>query len=165
VKGLSEGRLYKVLYVQPFERIIQDMEMGIGAILIGLRLYLEDDKKLTLINIPPEIATTIRRLNNGDLPPERQSLYDVLANNEKFKSIFYDILDRVIIDEIDMSSGLYSAHAIFKSEGLTLKVKMIPSHAIYLALVLDKPIYVTEDLVRFEEEAEAELYDDEDIDE
>ncbi len=148
------GKLYKVIYVEPFKQIFEDPATGIGALLIGLRLHLEDNKRLTLVNIPPEIAATINRLNMGDVPPERQSLYDVLANNEKFRDVFEKILEKVIIDEINMENGLYSAHAIFKSEGITLKVKMIPSHAIYLALVLDKPIYVSEALVKLEEEDE-----------
>ncbi|MCE4627904.1 MAG: DUF151 domain-containing protein [Desulfurococcales archaeon] len=150
--------------MHPFEEIIEDYRTGIGAVLIGLRLYLEEGKMLTLVNIPPEIALTIQRLNRGDLPPERQSIYDILAHNEKFRSIFENILDKVIIDEIDMSNGLYSAHAIFRSDDLTFSVKMIPSHAIYLALVLEKPIYVAEELVRLEEEAE-EFSDDEDEEE
>jgi bifunctional DNase/RNase len=152
------NRLYKVRHVQPFQEFFQDATTGIGAVLFGLRLYLEDNKKLTLVNIPPEIAATIARINSGEAPPERQSIFDILANNEKFRDVFYDLLEKVIIDELNTNTGLYNAKAVFTSEGVTLSVKMIPSHAIFLALVLDKPIYVTEELVRLEEE---EFEDDE----
>ncbi|MCE4625272.1 MAG: DUF151 domain-containing protein [Desulfurococcales archaeon] len=162
LKTISGGRLYRVLRVYPFQEIVEDKTTGIGALLFGLRLQLEGGKHLTLVNIPPEIAVTIDRLNRGEAPPERQSLYDILANNEKFREVFYDILDKVIVDEINISSGLYSAKAVFRSEGLTLQVKMIPSHAIFLALVLDKPIYVAENLVKLEEEEFEDDFDDDD---
>ncbi len=162
------GKLYRVLHVEPFQEIFRDKETGFGAVVFGLRLLLEEGKSLTLVNIPPEIAATIDRLNRGEAPPERQSLYDVLANNERFRIVFGEVLDKVVIDELNMDTGLYNARAILRSEGLTLRVTMIPSHAIYLALVLDRPIYVTEELVRLEEEFDSfspDEYEEDDEDE
>ena len=144
-------RLVRVQRVIPFEQIVRGPSGEIRLVLFGLRLILEDGRSLTLVHIPPEIAITIDRLNHSEPPPERQSIFDILAFNEKFREVFNDVLDRVVIDELNLENGLYNAKAVLKSEGLSLSVKMIPSHAIIMALILDKPIYVAEELVEFEE--------------
>ena len=163
----GRGTLYRVLRVTPFQEYIHHKELGLGAVIIGLRLDLEGGRKLTLVNVPPEIAIAIERINHGDPPPDRQSLFDVLAYNEKFREVFGDILEKVVIDELNLSSGLYNAKAVFRSEGVSLQVTMIPSHAIFMALALDKPIFVAKELVDFEERSmentEGDLDDDEDI--
>ena len=163
-------RLIKVQRVLPFEQIVRGPSGEVRLVLFGLRLELEDGRSLTLVHIPPEIAITIDRLNRGDPPPERQSIFDVLAFNEKFRDVFNDVLDRVVIDELNLENGLYNARAVLKSEGLSLSVKMIPSHAIIMAIILDKPIYVAEELVEFEENSMSgeldldELFEDDDED-
>ncbi|MEB3845371.1 MAG: DUF151 domain-containing protein [Desulfurococcales archaeon] len=140
-------RLLRVVYVQPFSRILHDEELGLGAYIVGLRLALEDDRTFVLVNVPFEVAQAIKMINEGEAPPRRQSLFDLLANNEDFRNMFSETLKRVVIDELDPSTGLYTATVELESEGIKLELKMIPSHAIFLALVAEKPIYVSENLV------------------
>ncbi len=150
-------RLLRVVYVQPFSRLLHDEELGLGAYIVGLRLALEDDRTFVLVNVPFEVAQAIKMINEGEAPPRRQSLFDLLANNEDFRNIFSETLKRVVIDELDPSTGLYTATVEFESEDVKLELKMIPSHAIYLALVAEKPIYVSENLVDNEENEDIEI--------
>ena len=63
------------------------------------------------------------------------------------------MLEKVIIDELDTNTGLYTAKLFINIEGkMKMTIPMVPSHAIYLALLTDKPIYVDEDLVNDEED-------------
>ncbi len=142
-----EERLIRVAYVSPFSRILRDEDLGFGAYIVGLRLILENNKNFILVNVPYEVASAIKMINEGDVPPRRQSLFDLLANNEEFRKIFSDTLKQVVIDELDQDTGLYTATVEFEHEGVKLSLKMIPSHAIYLALVTGKPIYVVESLI------------------
>ena len=149
---MQEEKLVKVLYVLPFSRILRDEDLGFGAYIVGLRLILENDKSFILVNVPYEVASAIKMINEGEVPPRRQSLFDLLANNEEFRKIFSDTLKRVIIDELDQDTGLYTATVEFEQDNVKFSLKMIPSHAIYLALVTGKPIYVAESLVDEDEE-------------
>ncbi|MEB3760421.1 MAG: DUF151 domain-containing protein [Desulfurococcales archaeon] len=151
MENTADNRLIRVVAVYPFTRILKDESLGFGAYIVGLRLILEDDRPFILVNVPYEVAEAIRMINEGDAPPRRQSLFDLLANHEGFRELFSGTLKRVVIDELDSSTGLYTATVEFESDGLTLRLKMIPSHAIFLSLVSEAPIYVAESLVDGEE--------------
>ncbi len=146
-----DRNLVKVVAVYPFTRILENESLGIGAYIVGLRLLLEDDRSFILVNVPYEVAEAIRMINEGDVPPRRQSLFDLLANHEGFRELFSETLRRVVIDELDANTGLYTATVEFESDGLKLRLKMIPSHAIYLSLVSGAPIYVAEELIESED--------------
>lgn len=155
----------RAVKVLPFARIVEYQDMHFSTYVIGLKLLLEDGRSFVLVNIPYDVAEAIKVLNEGEAPPRRQSLFSLLANHEYFKEALGRGLKRVIIDELDYETSLYTATVEFEEEGITLKVKMIPSHAIYMALLAEKPIYVLDDLV---EEAEEDLedlgIDDDDLD-
>ena len=157
---MAEDGLVRAVRVMPFARIVEYEEMQFSTYIIGLKLKLEDGRSFVLVNIPYEVAEAIRVYNNGVEPPRRQSIFSLLLNHEEFKDVIGRGLKRIIIDELDYETGLYTATVEFEDEGITLRVKMIPSHAIYLALISGKPIYVSERLV---EEGSSDL-DDLDVD-
>ena len=147
----GEEGLVKTVGVLPFTALMRDERSNASVYVTGLKLLLEDGRTFTLLNIPPEVAEAIKIMNDGEPLPRRQSLFALLINHEGFKDLFSKTLEKVVIDELDPMTGLYTATVYFHQEDLTLKVKMIPSHAIYLAMVSGKPIYVKEELVENEE--------------
>ncbi|MGC9072278.1 MAG: bifunctional nuclease family protein [Acidilobus sp.] len=147
---MSEEELVRVTSVEPFYRVIEDTHTHVMASVVGLSLALEDGGEFTLVNIPYDVAEAIKILNDGSVPPRRQSIYTFLASHEDFKELMRRTLKRVIIDEVDLNSGLYTATVEFEESGIGLSIKMIPSQAIYLALITEKPIYVTRRLVELE---------------
>ena len=116
-------------------------------IVVGMQLLLDDGRTFTMVNIPVEVALAVRALRGEGEYPERKSLFDLLANYESFKEEIARTLKRVVIDELDPQTGLYTATAEFEDEGMVSKVRMIPSHAVFLAMLVDAPIYVREDFV------------------
>ena len=120
---------------------------GASYVIVGMQLHLDDGRTFTMVNIPVEVALAVRALQGEGEYPERKSLFDLLANYEPFREELARTLRRVVIDELDPSTGLYTATAEFEDEGLVSKVKMIPSHAVFLAMLVDAPIYVKEDFV------------------
>ncbi len=136
---------------------------GSSYLVTGVQLLLEDGRSLTLVNIPLDVAAAIMAIKGESEFPVRKSIFDVLANYEKFKEEISRTLRRVVIDELDMRTGLYNATVEFEEDGMVSKVKMIPSHAIFLALIADAPIYVLEDLVELEESEGSSEADFEDL--
>lgn len=144
------------------QSFIRDVRTGIGAYVIELNLILEGGKTFKMVNIPADVAEAIRVYNNEAPYPSRQSLFAFLLNNEYFREMLTNTMKDVRIDHLDQNTGLYTATVNFQEEGVSLAVKMIPSHAVYLALIAGKPIYVREDLVDEQEyEEEEEGYEEE----
>lgn len=119
---------------------------------ISMNIELEDDRIFTMVNIPPDVAEAISIfLGERGYPSWRQSLFTLLLQNESLRDALSKGLDRVVIDELDERSGVYSATVVFKGDGVSMSVKMIPSHAVYLALLAGKSIYVHEKLLQEQE--------------
>ena len=116
-------------------------------VVVGMQLLLDDGRTFTMVNIPVEVALAVRALKGEGEYPERKSLFDLLANYESFKEEIARTLRKVVIDELDPQTGLYTATAEFEDEGMVSRVKMIPSHAVFLAMLVGAPIYVREDFV------------------
>jgi bifunctional DNase/RNase len=149
---LGEKELIRSNDVSVFVGLAQ--QGSTSYIVTGIELLLEDGRTLTLVNIPVDVANAIKALK-GDIEfPRRKSIFDLLANYEAFKEELSRTLKRVIIDELDMTTGLYTATVEFEDEGMTSRVKMIPSHAIFLALLTGAPIYVSKELVDLEDSFE-----------
>ncbi|MDP8002974.1 MAG: bifunctional nuclease family protein [Caldisphaera sp.] len=148
--------LLRVTNVQTYYKVIQDVSSGFGTYVIGLTLSLEDGRMFSLVNIPADVAEAIRLYNDGEVPPRRQSIFSFLMNHEEFKDLMGKTLKRIVIDELDSKSGLYTASVEFEAEGLNISIKMIPSHAIYLGIISSKPIYVTKRLADMEDQNNAE---------
>jgi len=146
----SEGRLLRVVGVEPV--LMSDLEEFIE--IAALHCYLENDEVFTLYNIPLEVAKAIERLNNpaGEELPNpvnngRESIYDVLLLLAPKLREIRNSIKRVVIDSYDVSRGVYNASIHIKINGVTLKKKMIPSHAIFVSLIFNKPIYVTKEVL------------------
>ena len=122
-----------------------------------LEFRLEDGRTFKLYNIPPEIASAVNKMREGmsyDIYVNRESVFDALVDLREFLKDLLDRVVRVIINEFDYDTGLYTAEIEFNLEGIILRKKMIPSHAIYLALLAEKPIYVSKRLVDEQEKFE-----------
>jgi len=172
---VSGERLYQVTGIETIY-VRQRSIYGIVAYPLGLRLFLEDGRKFEMYHVSVDVIEALEMMKRGDPPPRRQSLFTFLAYNENFRDIIGQYLEKVVIDEFDEKTGLYTATVHFHSDGLRLTIKMIPSHAIFLAMLAEKPIYVAESLVVLymeqmeeqmleEEGVEDYMYDDEDYDE
>lgn len=126
-------------------------------------LYLEDNREFKMFYIPPEIVILVNKLQGKNEyegiigNDNRESLYDILYDIISFstdiKENLKKIINRVIIDDVIKESGVYVATVEFKFDGVIIEKKLIPSHAVLLALLCDKPIFVKKQLV---EEQEAE---------
>ncbi len=123
-----------------------------------IELRLENGRRFLMSNVPPEIVEAIQVMNNQLDVPRRQSIYILLMNNQEFRDIVTRSVKEVIIDELDEVRGLYTASLVLEENGFHLTLKMIPSHAIFLALLAGKPIYVREDLVEQAAEDEEEEF-------
>ncbi|GAB6148548.1 bifunctional nuclease family protein [Stetteria hydrogenophila] len=148
---MPEGRLLRVDDVRVFAA-----QAGSMGVIIGMELYLEDGRAFTMYNIPLDVALTLEALRGERDYPARKSVFDFLANYEPFKEALARNLRRVVINEIDKSTGLYTATAEFEDDGFRTSIKMIPSHAVFLAVLSDAPIYVDERLVELDSMGEGE---------
>ncbi|MCE4610564.1 MAG: DUF151 domain-containing protein [Desulfurococcales archaeon] len=139
--------LIKAVGVSAYAKRFADPRIGAYYEVPVIELKLENGRRFLMSNVPPEIVEAIQVLNNQLDIPRRQSIYILLMHNEEFKDILTRSIKEVIIDELDEARGLYTASLILEEDGFHLTLKMIPSHAIFLALLAGKPIYVREDLV------------------
>lgn len=139
---MSEGRLLRVDDVKVFAA-----QTGPVGVVIGMELYLEDGRTFTMYSIPLEVALTVRAFKESGEYPTRKSVFDFLANYEPFKDAIARNLKRVVINEVDRNTGLYTATVEFEDDGFRTTIKMIPSHAVFLALLADAPIYVDDKLL------------------
>ncbi len=127
-----------------------------------LELRLEDGRVFRLYSIPLEIASAVNKLREGNsyLPyVNRESVFDALVDLKDLVKELLDKLTRVVINEMDPETGLYTALIEFDLGGIILRKKMIPSHATYLALLAEKPIYVSKRLVD-EQEAHEQRWEE-----
>jgi len=112
-------------------------------------LDLEDGREFTLYNVPPEIVRAINKLRDGGFETlgERETIFDVAVDMRELLGGVGDRLLRVVVDEIDYATALYTAKVYFDLGGISMTRRMVPSHAIFLALLFEKPIYVSKRLV------------------
>lgn len=121
--------------------------------LAALHCYLENNELFTLYNIPREVAIAIEKLNNPAEDEklaevnERDSIFDILLLLAPRLKELKNIVKKVVIDSYDMSRGVYSASIHMRIDGITIQKRAIPSHAIFLSILLDKPTYVTEEVL------------------
>ncbi|MEN3000057.1 MAG: bifunctional nuclease domain-containing protein [Acidilobaceae archaeon] len=150
----TKGELLEALNVQIGSRYVSSEYMD--ALVLELRLKLEDGRTFTMVSIPADVAEAIKMITSYSPAPRRQSLFAFLHSNERFKEVLGQSLKHVVVDELDRETGLYSASVVFEEDGVRISIKMIPSHAIFLALLTGKAIYVKRDLVDEQESEEEE---------
>lgn len=144
--------ILKAVDVDAYIRRLSDPRTGLTYDITVLELKLENGKTFIMSNVPLEIVEAINVFKNNINMPRRQSLYIFLMGNEDFREAIVRNVKEVVIDELDSRTGLYTASLILEGDGFNLTLKMIPSHAVFIALLAQKPIYVREDLVVEEEE-------------
>ena len=143
----GEKELLKAIDLNTFVIVDKDEFGYVGVI----NLFLENGKTFTMYYIPLEIVSALNQMENEEFAEEyivkRESLFDLLPQLEFFKDSVRRTVKRVIIDSLDESSGLYTATLELTFDTVTIQKKMIPSHAIFLARIANKPIYVHKSLV------------------
>ena len=160
------SREESVLRVVDFEPLVTETD---GYEMGALNCLLENGDVLTLYNVPIEITKAIAKLIKEDdvLDVEddsRDSIYELLIMIHPKLEAFKESLNQVVIDSFNRTFGTYSASLYMNVDGIYLKRVMIPSHAIFLALLFDKPIYVTEEVVRISKELDEGPEDNEEDD-
>ncbi|MET1128162.1 MAG: bifunctional nuclease family protein [Thermoproteota archaeon] len=117
-------------------------------------LELEDGREFALYNVPYEVVRALNMLESGEELPDlaRGSIFDILAVLRDLVRDLGNKLEQVVIDEIDYNTYLYTAKASFNLGGIYMVKRMIPSHAIFLAKLFGKPVYVSQKLVDEQEE-------------
>lgn len=108
---------------------------------------LEDGRDFNLFSVPQDVVIAIRKIKGYSVDDERETIYDILLSSPESIESIRRHLRRVIIDSINPVTYTYSATAEFSTDGALIKRKMVPSHAILLALFAEKPIYVKKELV------------------
>ena len=148
---------------------VVDVEANVDEIIQGpyrvpipkITCKLEDSRDFVLYHVPLEIVRAINKMKGmyeEDPKKLRQSLFDILPYFETALEQFRNVIEKVVIDELDEDTGLYTAKLYLDLDKVKMRIPMIPSHAIYLALITDKPIYVKKDLVdRSDDLADLEL--------
>ncbi len=149
------GRLVKVVSVESF---ITPAPPHVPVISCNL----EDGRQFVLYYVPLEITIAINKLlGYGYLEDmHRESVFELLPTFDNIVRELDNTIERVVIDELDRETYLYTATLELRAGSVKIKRKMIPSHAIYLALLTNKPIYVDEELVEQQamENAETEEF-------
>jgi len=145
--------LIKVIDVEGF---VLDSDTGITSLVC----YLENGEEFVLYNVPYEVIKALIKLKelkskfiDNDLLGSRDSIFDILLMFMPYiKEPMSSKVDMIVIDELDKEALVYVARAYIRDNGLLIKKSMIPSHAIFLALMLGKPIYVTTEMLRINKE-------------
>ena len=154
-------QLHKVVDVEPM--IAKEGEFEIGL----LTCYLENGESFVLYNIPPEIARAISKLRSDDAYFEirednRETIYELLIMLSPKLSEIGNSIGMVVIDHFDMSTMTYRASLYIEVDGIRIRKVMIPSHAIFLALLFNRPIYVTDEVLKISKDLEGEEEEEDD---
>ncbi len=113
---------------------------------------LEDGRIFVLERVPFDIILGLKRIRGEEIGDDRERFVDILLSMPNVIEMLGKHLDRVIINEIDHETGVYSALAEFSDGEMIIRRKMVPSHAIFLAVLTGKPIFVRRGLVDEQEE-------------
>lgn len=143
---------------------------------IVLELNLENGWKFKMGGISYDVALEIRKYlsrpkPNEAFPPHlndaRFTLVDILLDIPELEKALHSSIKEIVIDYFDPEYNIYGA-SVYLNDNLTYRrgrILMIPSHAILLALIGNKEVYVSSDLVMdgevLEEDTDIYLDDDE----
>jgi bifunctional DNase/RNase len=118
-----------------------------------MSLRLENGEDFYLYNIPYDIVEVINRIREDRFispSEERASIFDLLSQHDDFKNMVKEDLEYIVIDEFNPETMLFTASAYFSNGSARIVKKMIPSHAVFLAVIGDKPIFVLRSIVELE---------------
>lgn len=122
-------------------------EQLISVIDARVTCVLEDDRVFHLERVPPEIVFSLKKMNGENIGDDRERLVDILVSVPEAINSIAKYLKRIIINSVDSDTGIYSALVEFGDGAITIKRKMVPSHAIFLARLTNRPIYIKRELV------------------
>lgn len=122
-----------------------------------LQCELEDGRNFSLYQIPVDVMLGIIRLKGEDVYNERETLFELITLFREDFNVIRNKIEMIIIDELDKETNLYNAKIIIRGDGYKIMKKMVPSHAIYLAYLLEIPMYVKKELVD-QQERQSENY-------
>ncbi|NPA98378.1 MAG: hypothetical protein GXO43_03270 [Crenarchaeota archaeon] len=135
---------------------------------------MEDGRYFYLERVPFDIIIALKKLRGEEIEDDRERLVDILVSMPEVIELMGKHLKRVIINELNLDTAVYSAIAEFSDGNMIIRRKMVPSHAIFLAVLTNKPIYVRRRLIDeqeemamnnlLDEESETDLDDDEEFD-
>ncbi|AOL16107.1 hypothetical protein BFU36_04530 [Sulfolobus sp. A20] len=121
--------------------------------------YLEDGRQFYLFSVPPEIVIAINK-NKGNKEEEfadkRENIYDIISFIPDIIEDLSKHVEKVTIDDMIRETGVYVATVELKFDGVVIQKRMIPSHAIFLATITNKPIFVKKGLVDEQEKESRE---------
>ena len=122
-----------------------------------MHLSLEDGREFEMAGVEPYVLLALNKLrgeNDYDelLRDRRASLFDLLLSLDDFKKLLKEHIESVTIADINKEFGTYIAYIRLRFNDVIIEKPMIPSHAIYLAILAEKPIYVNEKLLNNNEE-------------
>ncbi len=120
-----------------------------------LQCSLEDGRFFSLYLIPIEIVLAVNKIKGYGFENNRETLFEVLTVFNEIE-ILRNKVEKVIVDEIDENTHLYTAKIYIKGDGFTVAKRMIPSHAIFFAYLIRAPIYVSKELVDRQEQDQRE---------
>ena len=139
---------------------------------IVLELYLEDGRIFRMGGISLDIAAEIRKylaksgggrkrfvgdlINRND---PRFTIIDMLIDFPDIEKVLHESIREVVIDYFDPNYNIYGA-SIILDDAYTIakkRVMMIPSHAILLALIANRKVFVSRELVDDQMLSEDEL--------
>lgn len=114
---------------------------------------LEDGRHFNLYLVPLEIVIALNKIKGHGIENNRETLFELLTIFEEI-GILRKRIEKVVVDEVNEETHLYTAKVYITGQGFTFTKRMIPSHAIFLALLIGAPVYVSKDLVDSQEESE-----------
>lgn len=136
--------LIRVVEVDAFISIVGEDPVHYVPVIV---CRLEDGRDFNLFSVPQDIVITIRKIKGFHIEDDRETIYDILLSSPKSIETFKKHLKKVVIDSMNPLTYTYSAVAEFGTNGAVIRRRMVPSHAILLALLSNKPIYVKKELV------------------
>ncbi|PUA32803.1 MAG: hypothetical protein B7O98_05010 [Zestosphaera tikiterensis] len=163
----QRGRLLKVVDVEPITTYNPSIDLEMPA----LNCYLENGETFTLYNVPFDIAKAITALRSSyaeidvegdDSFDGRGTIYDVMIMFSPRLTELHNSIKRVVIDSYDVGKGVYSASLYLEVDNLTVKKTLIPSHALFLAMLFKKPVFVTEEVLEISKELGDEFFGESD---
>jgi len=124
-----------------------------------MHLSLEDGREFEMAGVEPYVLLALNKMHGEDdyqglLRDRRASIFDLLMSIDQFKKVLKEHVESVTIADLNKEFGTYIAYIRLKFDDIIIEKPMIPSHAIYLAILAEKPIYVNEKLLNNENENE-----------
>ncbi len=122
-----------------------------------LQCDLEDGRTFSLYYIPMDIMLGIMRLRGEEeIYNDRETFFDIIQLFRDDLKFLRDKIEMIVVDELNKETNLYTASIYIKGDGYSVVKRMVPSHALFLAYLLNIPAYVRSELVDEQERSSEE---------